>query len=150
MLIRTRLRIPNPKMCGIALNPPREQEKPKPNPTCSGSLLLTPGRGGIYIASVPPKPEFPCSIRASFAIAFKNWRCQNRLPLKQVAADLGLSIGTISKWELGQRFPTDRHMEMLCRYSGLPPCKLFCVMAEKCLPADCLIATKQRPRAPQR
>ncbi|MDH7504259.1 MAG: helix-turn-helix transcriptional regulator [Verrucomicrobiota bacterium] len=90
--------------------------------------------------SMASKSNFQCNICASFATAFKNWRRQHRIPLKQIAADLGLSIATISSWELGSRFPTGRNLEKLVNYTGLPPCKLFCVMAGKCVPAECLLA----------
>jgi len=76
-------------------------------------------------------------VRTSFAMAFSNWRRRKNIPLKQVAADLGLSIATVNKWELGQRFPTGRHFELLVVYTGEPPCHLFCVMAEKCVPTEC-------------
>ena len=94
---------------------------------------------------MPKKAQFRCDIRGSFATAFRNWRRKNNIPLKQVAADLGLSIATISKWELGKRFPTGRNFEMLAEYTGQPPCKLFCIMADKCVPADCLLAMRQKP-----
>jgi transcriptional regulator with XRE-family HTH domain len=87
-----------------------------------------------------------CDIGASFATAFKNWRRKNKIPLKQVAADLGVSVNTVSLWELGKRFPSKRHLEMLTDYTGLPPCKLFCVMADKCVPAECLLALNQLKR----
>jgi transcriptional regulator with XRE-family HTH domain len=86
-----------------------------------------------------------CDIRASFATAFKNWRLRERIPLKKVAADLGLTVAAISMWESGKRFPTARHFEMLAEYTGLPPCRLFCVMADKCIPADCLLASPKKP-----
>ena len=38
-----------------------------------------------------------------------------------------------------------RHFELLVDYTGLPPCKLFCVMADKCVPADCLLAMSKLP-----
>jgi len=88
-----------------------------------------------------PKHKF--DIGASFAIAFKNWRWKNKIPLKQVAADLGLSVNTISLWELGKRFPSKRHFAVLADYTGQPPCKLFCVMADKCVPDECLLALSQ-------
>jgi transcriptional regulator with XRE-family HTH domain len=81
-----------------------------------------------------------CDIRASFATAFRNWRQKRNIPLKQVAMDLGVSIGTVNSWESGRRFPTGRHFEMLTHYTGVPPCRLFCVMADKCVPADCQLA----------
>lgn len=83
-------------------------------------------------------------VRTSFATAFSNWRQRNQIPLKKVAADLGLSIATINKWELGQRFPTGRHFELLVMYTGEPPCRLFCVMADKCAPTECHIGHGKR------
>ena len=93
--------------------------------------------------AVSPKPQFHCDCRASFATAFSNWRQKNNIPLKKVAKDLGLSIATVNGWELGKYFPTGYNFELLVEYTGLPPCKLFCVMADKCVPADCLLAMRQ-------
>lgn len=98
-----------------------------------------------YVAPVPDTPNLQCDIRASFATAFRNWRVKNRIPLKQIAAALGLSVSTVSSWELGERFPTGRNFEMLVNYTGVPPCRLFCVMADKCVPADCLLAMGRKP-----
>ncbi len=86
------------------------------------------------------KRQFHCDVRASFACAFRNWRHKHRIPLKKIARDLGLSISTVSAWQLGEEFPTACNLELLVEYTGLPPCKLFCVMADKCVPADCLLA----------
>ena len=94
---------------------------------------------------MPKKPDFQCNIRASFATAFSTWRRKNNIPLKKVARDLGLSVATINSWELGKRFPTGYNFEMLTNYTGLPPCRLFCVMADKCVPADCLLALGKKP-----
>ncbi len=84
-----------------------------------------------------------CDVCASFAIAFNNWRRKHNLPLKRIAKDLGLSVSTVSAWGAGEHFPKGRHFEMLVNYTGVPPCKLFCVMADKCVPADCLLALAQ-------
>jgi transcriptional regulator with XRE-family HTH domain len=84
--------------------------------------------------------ESHCDVRASFAAAFTNWRRKHRIPLKKIAKDLGVSISTVSSWESGERFPGAYNFEMLVDYTRLPPCKLFCVMADKCVPADCLLA----------
>jgi transcriptional regulator with XRE-family HTH domain len=94
---------------------------------------------------VAQKSKFQCDIRASFATAFGNWRRKNNIPLKKIAMDLGVSIATVNSWELGERFPTGRNFEMLVNYSGVPPCKLFCVMADKCVPAECLLAMGRKP-----
>ena len=106
-------------------------------------LALASPPNPFHTPPVARKPTFKCDIGASFAIAFKNWRRKKRIPLKQVAADLGLSVNTISLWELGKRFPSKRHFAMLAGYTGQPPCKLFCVMADKCVPAECLLAMSQ-------
>ena len=90
------------------------------------------------------KSHFRCDIRASFATAFSTWRRKNNIPLKKVARDLGLSVATINSWELGRRFPTGSNFEMLTNYTGLPPCRLFCVMADKCVPAECLLALPKK------
>ncbi len=90
------------------------------------------------------KLKSSCDIRAMFATAFKNWRRRNNVPLKKIAADLGLSVNTISLWELGKRFPTGRHFEMLADYTGEPPCRLFCIMADKCVPTECLLAMRKK------
>jgi transcriptional regulator with XRE-family HTH domain len=62
------------------------------------------------------------------------------IPLKKVAHDLGLAVSTVNSWELGERFPSGRHFETLVNYTGLPPCRLLCVMAAGCIPSDCLLA----------
>ena len=92
------------------------------------------------------KPKFHCDIRASFATAFRDWRVTNNIPLKKIAEDLSLAVSTISYWELGERFPSGRNFEMLVNYSGVPPCKLFCIMADKCVRAECLLALEHKPR----
>ena len=94
---------------------------------------------------MPHKSDFQCDIRASFATAFSAWRRNNNIPLKKIAKDLGLSVATINSWELGKRFPTGYNFEMLTNYTGLPPCRLFCVKADKCVPADCLLAMGKMP-----
>ena len=92
-----------------------------------------------------PKANLQCDIRASFAKAFSAWRRKNNIPLKQLARDLGLAVSTVNSWERGERFPTGRNFELLVNYTGVPPCKLFCVMADKCVPADCLLAMSGKP-----
>ena len=92
------------------------------------------------------RSNFHCDIRASFATAFSTWRRKNNIPLKKIAKDLGLSVATINSWELGKRFPTGYNFEMLTNYAGLPPCRLFCVMADKCVPTDCLLAIPRKQK----
>ena len=54
-------------------------------------------------------------------------------------------MATVDSWELGKRFPSGSNLEMLVDYTGLPPCKLFCVMADQCVPTDCLLAMGRKP-----
>ena len=96
-----------------------------------------------------PDVQFHCDVRASFATAFSTWRRKNNIPLKKIAKDLGLAVSTINSWELGERFPTGRNFEMLANYTGVPPCRLFCIMADKCVPPECQLALlKQPPNLP--
>ena len=96
------------------------------------------------------KRQFHCDVRASFATAFSNWRRKNRIPLKDVAKHFGVSISTVSSWESGECFPTGYNFEILVEYTRLPPCKLFCVMADKCVPAECFLAMSRiKPRRPR-
>jgi transcriptional regulator with XRE-family HTH domain len=94
---------------------------------------------------VAQRSKFRCDVRASFATAFGNWRRKNNIPLKKIARDLGVAVATVNAWELGKRFPTACNFEMLVNYSGVPPCKLFCIMADKCVASDCLLAMGRKP-----
>ena len=98
--------------------------------------------------AVAQEPQFHCNVRASFATAFRNWRLKYNIPLKKIAMELGVSVATVNAWELGKRFPTGRNFEMLVNYSRVPPCKLFCIMADKCVPTDCLLAMGRTPSDP--
>lgn len=59
--------------------------------------------------------------------------------------DLGVSIATVNSWEAGKRFPTGRHFEMLSNYTGLPPCRLLCAMADQCVPTQCRLTLLKKP-----
>jgi transcriptional regulator with XRE-family HTH domain len=88
---------------------------------------------------VAGKKGVGCDIRKNFAIVFKTWRQRNSLLLKQIAAELGVSASTVNLWEMGRRFPTGKNIEALAQYTGLPPCRLFCLMAAKCTRRLCLL-----------
>ena len=94
-----------------------------------------------------PRRQF--DIRASFGVAFKNWREKNHLSLKEIAAELGVSIATIHAWESAKRFPSGDNLEILSNYMNTPPCRLFCVLADKCVPAECLRAQSKPPKTCQ-
>ena len=111
---------------------------------------LDSGANFPHALAVAQERYFHCDIRASFACAFGNWRRKHKIPLKRIASDLGVSVSTVSSWESGQCLPQGCNLESLVEYTGLPPCKLFCVMADKCVPADCLLAMSQIKRRPVR
>ena len=90
------------------------------------------------------KPGFGCNFRNDFAIIFKAWRREKHLLLKQVAADLGVTVSIVSLWELGRRFPDGKNIEQLLQYTGLTFCRLFCLKAPKCTRRLCQL--KKSPR----
>jgi transcriptional regulator with XRE-family HTH domain len=96
-----------------------------------------------------PVAPFHCDIRTSFAKAFTAWRQKHKVPLKEIAAELGISVATVNSWELGNRFPTGEHFQALVNYTGVPPCRLFCVMASECVPSECQLALLGKSPPPQ-
>ena len=82
------------------------------------------------------KTGLGCDIRRNFAIAFKTWRQRNSLLLKQIAADLGVSINTVNLWEMGRRFPSGKNIEALTAYT-----------APACHPAGCSASWPPNARA---
>jgi hypothetical protein len=67
-----------------------------------------------------------------------------KIPLKQIVAELGYSIATISKWERGERFLTGRNFELLADYTGQPTCDLLCAHACRCHGGGCLLKKSSR------
>ena len=84
-----------------------------------------------------PLTKSKFDVRRAFAAAFRNWRLQEKIPLKRMAHDLGVSLNTIHLWETGQRFPSGFRFEQIVNYTGLPPCRLFCIESGKCVPTVC-------------
>ena len=78
-------------------------------------------------------------------MAFSNWCRQNNVSLKQAAADLRVAPSTINSLALGKRFPGGHQFEKIVDYTGLPPCRLFCVESHKCVPTECLLGLPQKP-----
>ena len=109
-------------------------------------LAFRPTR--LHTPAVAPLRQLHSDARASFALAFGNWRRKNKIPLKKIAGDLGVSLSTVNLWASGKRFPGGYNLELLVDYTGLPPCKLFCIMADKWVPVDCLLAKRGLKRKP--
>ncbi|MGA2243047.1 MAG: helix-turn-helix transcriptional regulator [Verrucomicrobiota bacterium] len=53
------------------------------------------------------------------------WRRQRGIPLKQMAADLGVSSSVISAWENGRRFPSVTNLAALSSYTAVPVCQFL-------------------------
>ena len=100
-----------------------------------------PAKVSPTLAPAKAKP----AVRDAFAAAFRNWRKRENLPLKQIAADLGVSLATINLWETGKRFPTGQNFERLVTYTGQPPCRLFCMDSGETLPAECQFTWAKQP-----
>lgn len=77
-------------------------------------------------ADPPPAYCAPASTLARILSArLRQWRLSRRIPLKRMAAELGVSISTISAWERGARFPSASHLERLSARTGLPVSRLL-------------------------
>ena len=87
-----------------------------------------------------PAPLF--DLRANFAKALKLWRKHRRMPLKQVAVELGFRISTIQAWESGKRFPNNYNLGLIIQYTGLAPCQLFCGRAGHCDLTRCVFVNR--------
>jgi transcriptional regulator with XRE-family HTH domain len=60
-----------------------------------------------------------------FASRLRAWRRKQGKPLKEVAADLGVSIAIVSEWEHGHRFPSVKHLQSVTRYTGISASDFF-------------------------
>ena len=56
----------------------------------------------------------------AFAVRLLEWRKTEHRTLKEVAAELDLSISIVCEWEHGRRFPSVDHLQTLARYTGIP------------------------------
>ena len=68
----------------------------------------------------------------NLGVRLKHWRDLTRTPLKQVASSLGVSEGTVSRWERGARFPSREKLEGLSALLGVPVCAFFCEQEQDC------------------
>ena len=67
-----------------------------------------------------------------FAQRLRSWRKFKDLPLKIIAADLGVTESAFSQWENGGTFPSSKNLAVLMNYTGLPPCHFFCNDRKTC------------------
>ena len=65
------------------------------------------------------------SVVDHFSQRLREWRASQKLPLKHVARDLGVSVSIVSEWEHGNRFPSVTNLEAISRYLELPVCCLL-------------------------
>jgi len=66
----------------------------------------------------------------------RSWRKARGTPMKAIAADLEVSIETVSAWEGGDQFPTSENLDKLSRIMGVPICRFFCQRLGSC-PPEC-------------
>lgn len=80
----------------------------------------------------PDKPSASPSL--PFGPLLNHWRVieQGNPPIKQVAADFGVSESTWSRWENGGRFPTPKQIQPLADFLRIPPCRFFCSPDWRC------------------
>lgn len=76
------------------------------------------------------------SARAKLGHTLRSWRKARETPLKAIAADLDVSIETVSAWEGGDQFPTAENLDKLSRIMGVPICRFFCQRLDSC-PLEC-------------
>ena len=61
----------------------------------------------------------------AFASRFRQWRLEHGKTLKQVASDLGVSMGIVSEWENCNRFPSVKTLQTVIEYTGVPAWAFF-------------------------
>jgi len=69
---------------------------------------------------------------AAFAAKMRNWRRSSRMPMKEVAMDIGISVATVSEWEHGNRFPSVEHLLAISRLARMPAPCLICGTNSHC------------------
>ena len=79
------------------------------------------GRAGVQFKS----EVGAAGLISAFSTRLRDWRAAKRIPLKQIASDLGVSISVVSAWERGTRFPSVVHLQQVADYSGIPVCQLL-------------------------
>jgi transcriptional regulator with XRE-family HTH domain len=59
----------------------------------------------------------------AFSVNFSAWRKKKGVKLREVAADLDISVSIVSEWEHGNRFPNADHFYAISEYTGIPAWK---------------------------
>ena len=73
------------------------------------------------------------SSRAGTLLGRRLRRYRGRRPLKWTAAELGVSVSEVSRWERGVRLPAAEHIDLISTWSGIPISCLFCDRYDTCL-----------------
>jgi len=71
------------------------------------------------------KGKVRCLAAMAFGNHLRDWREHNDVSLKEMAADLDISISTVSAWETGRRFPSGVHCDLVAEYLSEPVYQLF-------------------------
>ena len=98
----------------------------------SGEALTWNSRPSFWVG-MSQNVAMPCpttnpqsDIKVIFAKRLKTWRKSRRLPLKKIAADLGITVSTLCQWENRVYFPSSDNFNLLVLYTKLPPCHFLC------------------------
>jgi len=70
----------------------------------------------------------PCgdaNIAVTFGKRLRAWRRKKNYAIHAVAEDLGVSKQIVSEWERGIRFPCQKHLTNIARYTAVPLCTFF-------------------------
>ena len=66
-----------------------------------------------------------CLAAVAFGSHLREWRDHNNVSLKELAADLEISVSTVSAWETGRRFPSGVHCDLVATHLGQAVYELF-------------------------
>jgi hypothetical protein len=110
---------------------------PTATPSAPSNASLAAMEGIRYIPRVQASPSsFRQDVSRNLGHRLRQWRESQELPLRSVAARLGVTCATVSCWECGKRFPSGKHIDALAALTGLLPCQFFCHLPDGC-PLHC-------------
>jgi len=67
----------------------------------------------------------PSELATMFGRRLRAWRKQQNYAIRAVADDLKVSKQVVSEWERGLRFPCQKHLTAIARYTRVPLCTFF-------------------------
>lgn len=77
-------------------------------------------------------PADDLQIGKLFGSNLREWRLRQNYSIQALARDLEVSKQVVSEWERGIRFPSQRNLGKIARYTGVPLCTFFRDLAHPC------------------